>query len=466
MVGTYLDRRHTALMLAVIFIAALMDGLDSSIVSVALPDIGDDLGIDTGTSAWVTIVYLMMLAGLIIPFARVCAEVGVRKMLIVGFAVFSVSSLFCGIFESFPILLASRTLQGIGAAMLGAAAPICCTEHLPVNRLAYGLGIMTIGSSIGYALGPAVGGVIVELISWHWVFLINIPIGLAIIPIVYMAIPRDSEKGGRPQLDIVGTATLFVSMSGAIFALETLAYPDLRIFTIASAVLFVIFGIVFVIWETRCPNPLLKLSMFRDFGFTAVFLCLMLMNFAYITLIYLVPFFSEICVGMSPMQTGLLLFIPSVITATTGLPISKMSDRRGRRPFCIMAGVTVAVTLVLYMILADGMDWIALALVLVPQGLGWAFVGGPMASRLVEHAGGERDMAASMTNEAYYIGGAVGMAVSAMVFTIFSHSDGVDIMDVPASDFVDGFVAACAAALAVAVVVIVLSYVVRDDRIE
>ena len=167
------------MMLAVMFVATLMDGLDGSIVSVALPDIGTALGIDTGTSAWVSIIYMMVLAGLIIPFARVCSNIGVRWILVLGFAIFTVSSLFCGIFDSFPILIASRGLQGIGAAMLAAAGPICCTEHMSRDRLAYGLAVLTIGSSIGYAVGPALGGVIVQFLSWHWVFLINIPIGLS-----------------------------------------------------------------------------------------------------------------------------------------------------------------------------------------------------------------------------------------------------------------------------------------------
>ena len=458
-----LDRKHMTMMLIVMFVATLMDGLDGSIVSVALPDIGESLGIDTGTAAWVTIIYMMVLAGLLIPFARICSNIGVRWVLTIGFAVFTVSSLFCGIFDSFPVLIASRGLQGIGAAMLAAAGPICCTEHMPRNRLAYGLAIITIGSSIGYAVGPALGGVIVELLSWHWVFLINIPIGLAIIPIAYFAIPAASEKKRDANLDLVGAATLFISLSSGIFAIETLAYPELRLYTGIAAVLFAVFAVFFIRWELHHPEPLLKLSMFRAFNFTSVFLCLMFVNVAYMTMIYLGPFYMEICMGLTPMETGALLFIPALITAVTGMPVSKMSDRWGRRPFCIIAGLVTALSLAMYMVFAETMDVFTLCIILIPQGLGWAFVGGPMASRLVEHAGGERDMAASMTNEAYYVGGTIGLALSAMVFTLFSHSDGVDIADVTADAFADGFIAACAVALVFAVAIAVLSYVVRDN---
>lgn len=464
MTGAILEGRRAAMMLAVMFVATLMDGLDGSIVSVALPDIGTALGIDTGTSAWVSIIYMMVLAGLIIPFARVCSNIGVRWILVLGFAIFTVSSLFCGIFDSFPILIASRGLQGIGAAMLAAAGPICCTEHMSRDRLAYGLAVLTIGSSIGYAVGPALGGVIVQFLSWHWVFLINIPIGLAIIPIAYLAIPPGPQNETKSSLDTVGAATLFVSLSSGIFAIETLAYPDLRTYTIIAAIVFAVFAVIFIRCELGHPEPLLKLGMFRDFGFTSVFLCLMFVNVAYMTVIYLVPFFAEICIGLSPMEVGLFLFVPALITAVTGMPVSRMSDRWGRRPFSVIAGLITAATLLAYVLLADGMDVVTFAIIMIPQGLGWAFVGGPMASRLVEHSGDERDMAASMTNEAYYIGGALGLAISAMVFTLFSRSEGVDITDVPASAFTDGFVAACAVGLAFAVAIAILSFVLRDDK--
>ena len=457
-----LDRKHTALMLAVIFFATLMDGLDSSIVSVALPDIGKELGIDTGTASWVSIIYMMILAGLIIPFARICANIGVRGTLVIGFALFTASSFFCGISNSFAMLMVSRGMQGVGAAMLAAAGPICCTEHLPRGKLAYGLAILTIGSSIGYALGPAVGGVIVEMISWNWVFLINVPIGLVVIPLSLIAIPASSQKGGRIDLDIVGTFTLFVAMASGFFAIETVAYPDMRTLSAIAGILFVVFGIWFVMWERKYPSPLIKLEMFRDWGFASIFLCLMFVNVAYMEMIYLVPFYGEICVGLTPMEMGLFLFVPAVITAITGMPVSKMSDRWGRRPFCVLAGLVTGATLLLYVIFAETMDAVTLFIILIPQGLGWAFVGGPMASRLVEHAGEERDMAASLTNEAYYIGGSLGLAISAMVFTVFSRSDGVDIADVLPSAFSDGFVAASIAAAVFAFAIAILSYVLRD----
>ena len=157
-----LDHRHTALMLVVVFVATFMDGLDGSIVSVALPEIGEDLGVDTATSSWVTIIYMMILAGTLVMFARISADTGVRKVMAIGLAVFTAGSLFCGFSTSFWMLIAFRIIQAVGAAMMAAAGPMCCTEHLPPEKLAFGLSVVTIGSSLGFAVGPALGGLIVE----------------------------------------------------------------------------------------------------------------------------------------------------------------------------------------------------------------------------------------------------------------------------------------------------------------
>lgn len=189
-----------AIMLTAIAIAAFMDGLDGSIVSIVLPDIGRSLNVDTDTSSWVTIIYFLVLSALIIPFARISADIGPRRVLAVGFAVFTIGSLFCGLVSSFYPMIATRALQAAGAAAMAAAGPMCCTSHLPPNKLAFGLTLVTIGSSLGFALGPVVGGAIVSGMDWHWIFLINIPVGAAAVPMILWAIPKGAEKGGRPRI--------------------------------------------------------------------------------------------------------------------------------------------------------------------------------------------------------------------------------------------------------------------------
>ena len=459
-----LDHRHTALMLVVVFVATFMDGLDGSIVSVALPEIGEDLGVDTATSSWVTIIYMMILAGTLVMFARISADTGVRKVMAIGLAVFTAGSLFCGFSTSFWMLIAFRVIQAVGAAMMAAAGPMCCTEHLPPEKLAFGLSVVTIGSSLGFAVGPALGGLIVEYTTWHWIFLLNIPIGLAAAPLMLKAVPPSSEKGGRIRLDKTGVVLLFSAIALGTFAVETLSYSDMRVWSASTGVMCLILLAAFVKWERKQEEPLLQLRMFARRDFSAIFLCLMMINLSYMGMLYLIPFFGKICAGMSTLEVGMFLLEAAALTAVFGMPIARWSDRKGRRMFCVAAGLFTALAFFMFAVFADGMTHLIFFAIMIPHGLGWAFTGGPMASRLVEHAGEDRDMASSLTNEAYFIGGAMGTALAAMVFTTFSHSDGIDIAAVSSTAFLDGFVPTAVMCALLAVVLAIISYVVRDGE--
>lgn len=458
-----LDRRHTALMLVAVFAATFMDGLDSSIVSIVLPTIAEDLGVDTATSSWATITYLVVLAGLIIPFARIASQVGVRRILAYGFGIFTVGSALCGLSPSFEVLIASRAVQAVGASMMAAAAPMCCTEHLPFDKLATGMAVVTIGASVGFAMGPVVGGVIAAFTTWHWIFLLNIPIGIVMVPLILKAVPASAETGGRADLDKKGTAILFVGSLVGILGVEMLAYSERRLFSFACIVLCIIILYLFVRVEKKTDVPLLKISMFRNLGFTSIFLCLMLINSAYMGVLYLVPFYGQVVLGHDTLYVGMYMLIAAAITAVIGMPVARWSDRKGRRWFCVTAGAAVTVCFTLYGLWADGMTDLQFLIVVIFQGVGWGFVGGPMASRLVEHAGDERDMASSLMNEAYYVGGALGTAVTAAVFTILSGSEGVDIPDLTSGQFLDGFVPMMIICAAIAAVVLILSFVLKDD---
>ena len=458
-----LDRRHTAMMLVVVFAATFMDGLDGSIVSIVLPTIARDLAVDTATSSWATIIYMLILAGLLVPFARVSAQVGVRKVMAYGLLIFTVGSLLCGFSYSFPVLIACRALQAVGASMMAASGPMCCTEHLPLDKLGFGMSIVTIGACVGFALGPVVGGAISETLDWHWVFLINVPFGIVMTPLMLKGVPASAEKGGKAHVDMLGTVVLFVAVVLGVLGVELLSYRDLRLPSVALMVVCVVLLLVFVRLERNVKEPLLKTSMFRNLGFTSVFLCLMLINAAYMGVLYLVPFYGQIVLGKTALGVGYFLLVAAMLTAFVGMPIAKWSDRAGRRWFCVAAGLVVLVTFALYGIWADGMSDVEFLVICVFQGLGWGFVGGPMASRLVEHAGDERDMASSLMNEAYYVGGALGTAAIAMLFTILSNSEGVDISALVPHVFLDGFVPSMYICAVMAAVVLVLSFVLRDD---
>ncbi len=460
-----LDEKHTTIMLAVVFFATFMDGLDGSIVNVALPTIGSDFGVDTGTVSWVTITYMMVLAGTLVAFAKIATDIGVKKIMICGLAIFTVSSLLCGISTSFIMLIVSRGIQAVGAAMMAATGPMCCVRHLPQSKLAFGLSIVTIGASVGFAMGPAIGGAIVEFVSWHWIFLINIPLGIITIPLMINAIPAGTEEKKPFRLDCLGTVLLLASIMLITFAIETLSHSDMRLWSIVSAVAGVILLAFFVLTERNAIDPLLELSLFRRLDFVSIFLCLMMVNMVFMGIMYLIPFFGQTCLHLNSFETGLFLLLSALVTAILGMPVAKLSDRKGRRPFCIAAGIFAAISFSMYIFFAKDMPLPLLFFCMVVLGLSWACVGGPMASRLVEHAGDQSAMASSLTNEAYYIGGAVGTALVAMIFTISSGTDGVNIDELSEATFLNGYVATAIALTAISILIAVLSFIVKDEKV-
>ncbi|MFA6333650.1 MAG: MFS transporter, partial [Methanoregula sp.] len=179
------DPVRQKLLLGAVALGVVMDGLDGSIVNVALPTMATYFDTDTGTIAWVIITYLLMMAGLLLVFGKLADRGLTKKLFLLGFLIFTIGSAACGIAPSLDVLLAARIVQGIGAAMIAAVAPLLCIRYLPANMLGTALGVIAASASIGFAAGPAIGGILTQYLSWHWIFLVNIPIG--IIGIIFAA---------------------------------------------------------------------------------------------------------------------------------------------------------------------------------------------------------------------------------------------------------------------------------------
>lgn len=458
------DNKRIGWILVVIAVVALMDGLDGSIVNVALPVIAKDFNADTGAVAWVTVTYLIMMAGLIITFARIASNGAIKRVLFYGLIIFTASSFFCGMSVNLEMLLAFRIIQGIGAAMMGAAVPMACVKFLPARNLGLGIGIITLGSSTGFALGPAVGGIITELISWHWIFLINIPLGLIIIGLMVKAIPRDGKYEHR-HLDLQGSALIFSAMLCGIFAIERIAYPEERIYVIVAAVACVVLLILFIFVELRKKEPLLNVRLFKHWRFDAVLVAYLFVNLVYLGMLYLLPFYMYVCMGFSSLTSGMFLLIASSITLIFCIPISKWSDRTQRRSFSVAACLILTLGCLILFLFSDRSSLLPLIAALVCMGLNWALCGGPMGSRIIENVIDEsREMGSSLLNQIIYLGSAVGVSLFAMLFTMGSGSGHMVFTDLPPDVFADGFVFTMMFGVVIAAASAVLSFIVKEPK--
>ena len=270
------DPFRQKLLLIAVGIAVFMDALDGSVVNIALPVIAEEFGTDAGTISWVSVAYLVTVAGLILIFGRFADRGYVKIFFIIGFVLFSAGSVACGISADLTLLIIARVLQGAGAALIAAAAPMLCVKFLPASMLGVSMGVLTAASSVGFAIGPAIGGVITHFLSWHWIFFINIPIGIFAALFAVKIIPR-SAAPGRERIDLTGAVSLFCLMVTGIFALERLAHfgPFHPLFLVPASIC-ILSLIIFCATELRCALPMLNIRVFKNRTLTCIVLAFLI----------------------------------------------------------------------------------------------------------------------------------------------------------------------------------------------
>ena len=461
------DPLHQKLLLSAIALGVVMDGIDGSIVNVALPTMAAYFDRDTGTIAWVIITYLLMMAGLLLVFGRLADRGITKKLFLLGFVIFTLGSAACGIAPSLDILLAARLVQGLGAAMIAAVAPLLCIRYLPPEMLGTALGVIAATSSIGFAAGPAIGGILTQYLSWHWIFLVNIPIGIIGILFAARVIPADEPEDRTISFDFPGAVTLFGAMVFCTFVLEEIAargVTDPLILT-CSALSLVCSGL-FVVRELTTPEPFVNIRIFSKWQFTAVLVAYLLVNVIFMGIIYLLPFYLTREMHFDLATSGLYLLIPPAVIAIVSIPFGQWSDRLGhRRAFAVAACIFVVLYSAIFAILSPGSGIIPLFAGLILMGVAFGIAAGPASSRIIESApGGEAGTGSSLMVTSIYFGGVLGTAIYAMIFTFATADAGgiVAFADLDPSMFMHGFHITMVAGLLLSVLPLVLSAVVPD----
>lgn len=454
------------LLLATIAVSMFLDGLDGTIVNVALPDIAASFGIGTGGTSWVITVYYLMMAGLILIFGRLCDMGALKKILIAGMSVFTLGSLLCGLSPNFTILLASRAFQGIGAAMLAASAVMVGVKHLPKDKIGLSMSLVVLGTSLGVAVGPSLGAVLTQMISWHWIFFINVPVGIAAVILAHKSVPADTglEKG---DVDITGSIILFVAIVSGLFAIERIPSEGLNAIGIAALVLCVVLLAVFCVYEKGKTAPVLKLSLFRNRGFDLATSAYILVNVGIMGVVYILPFFFRKIIGLDAMGCGMLLSLQAISMIACCLVIGKFSDKYGERPFAILACVMMVVCMIIMYTFGQDTSMIVLGAGMLVCGTIWGIGGGPMGARMVDALPDEdRGSGSSMISFIMYFSSALGTALFAGLFGMASGEGSGSISDLDAGAFMDGYGVCLLVAMAIAVAALAVSWALRTEKIQ
>jgi EmrB/QacA subfamily drug resistance transporter len=319
--------------------ATFIVSLDIYIVSISLPTIAHHFDVGTSDVACVMLGYLLVLASTLLVFGKLCDRFGFKKVFSLGFYVFTIGSFLCGVSPTLQMLVCARCLQGLGGAMLVAAGPAMIPRYLPEEHRGWAFGINSTAAGLGMALGAPVGGFITELLTWNWIFLVNVPLGIAAIFFARRVIPSEKppaiSRMKGPSFDVVGALLSFVGLLFLIYALNRGQEAEwASALTISAFLASCVLLVSFVIWEGRCHDPLLDLSLFRIRSFLYATLSSIAALVLYGGSLFLLPFYLVFVKNLSPGMAGLVLMIYAVVYTLVSPLMGRLSDKVSPRILC------------------------------------------------------------------------------------------------------------------------------------
>ena len=410
------DYSRKWLVMSAIAMGIFLATIDGSIVNVALPTLSAELNTDFATVQWVVLIYLLTLTTLQAVVGRLADMYGRKKLYNSGFVVFTVGSLLCGLSPTVGWLIAARVLQGVGGALILALGMAIITDAFPPGERGRALGITGSIVSIGIVTGPTLGGLIIENLSWHWIFFVNVPIGILGTYLAWRNIPHTRPPGGQ-VFDLGGAATLCVFLLSFLLALTT---GQRQGFTSPQALgLFVVavfFLATFIILQRRHPQPIIPPSLFGIELFR-VNIITGLLVFIAIAVIALMPFYLELGLGYSVQQVGLLLAVVPIGLGVTSPISGLLSDRFGSRPISVMGLVVVVASFLLLSTLSAETTAVGFMLRYLPVGIGVGLFQSPNNSAIMGSVPRERlGVSSSLLAITRSMGQTVGFAVLGAVW--------------------------------------------------
>jgi EmrB/QacA subfamily drug resistance transporter len=401
-------------------IGLFMVALDNLVVTTALPVIRADLGSSLADLEWMVNAYTLTFAVLLLTGAALGDRFGRRRLFVIGLAIFTVGSAAAALSPNSGVLILARALQGLGGAIVTPLTLTILSAGVPLERRAVALGAWGGVGGLAVAIGPVVGGAIAQGVSWHWIFWLNVPIGIVAMALAWFRL--EETKGPEGNLDLVGLGLASVGLLGLVFGV---IHGNDRGWTDAQVLGSIIGGAIalvgFFLWEQRASHPMLPLSMFRSRGFSAANGVSFLMYFGMFGSVFLLVQFFQLVQGLKPFDAGLRTLpwtaMPILVAPAMGLLVPRI----GARPI-----VTLGMAL-----LAGGLAWVAAVitptvdyLLLVPgfviSGVGMGMFFAPIANVVLSAVRPDEEGKASGANNAIReVGGVFGVAVLASVFSAY-----------------------------------------------
>ena len=404
--------------LAIVSIGLFMVVLDNLVVSVALPSIRRDLGASIQTLEWTVNAYVLAYAVLLLTGAALGERFGRKRLFILGLALFTASSAAAALAPSVGLLIAARASQGIGAAIVTPLTLTLLADAFPPARRGVALGVWSGISGVAVALGPLVGGGVIQAASWHWIFWINVPIGIALLAAA--ALRLGESRGRSATLDLPGLALSASGLFGIVYGLvraQSLGWTSGEV--VISLAAGVVLTAAFLRHERRAREPMLPLAFFTRRAFAVTNVVSASMYFGMFGSIFFLSQFLQNVLHNTPFQAGVKLLVWTGSIMLVSPLAGYFSERFGSRPFMVAGLALQAVALGWLATLASPtMSYASMIAPFILAGSGMALVFAPAASAVLSSvASFQAGQASGATNAIRELGGVLGVSVLATVFT-------------------------------------------------
>jgi EmrB/QacA subfamily drug resistance transporter len=413
--------------MAAVAMGIFLASIDGSIVNVALPTLVKEFRTDFAIVQWVVLAYLLTLTALLLSIGRLADMFGKKPIYLLGFLVFTIGSVLCVLAPGIYWLVGFRILQAIGATMILALGMAIVTEAFPREERGRALGITGTIVSIGIIIGPAVGGLILDLLSWHWIFLVNLPIGILGILLVVRYVPAIRPPGGQ-RFDFAGAGLLLVGLLAFLFALtigQQVGFLDRTV--LALFILAIIIFASFIAVEFRISQPMIDLRVFRNSQLTINLATGFITFIAIAGATLLMPFYLENLLGYDTRMVGILMAIVPIVAGIVAPISGNLSDRFGTRPISVLG---LSILMIGYYLLSR-LDLSTSArgyiLLFLPIGLGMGIFQSPNNSAVMGTATRDRlGIVSGMLAVTRTLGQTVGIAMVGALWAsrVFALSNG------------------------------------------
>lgn len=451
-----MDLRVNYLLLATALLGTFFSGTATRIVAISMPTVAQSLGTDLLGVSWALLSYQLSNIGLSVIFGRISDLWGREKMFALGFLVFAVSSLLCGFSQTVLQLIVARFVQGVGGAMLQSSSRALASESVTEDLAGRAQGYMTTAHHTGFILGPSIGGLMIDYFSWRWSFFLLAPIGFGGMLLALMNMKR---RQVAPQhypgsVDYLGAALLFAVTTTLVFILDRRTHQ-----LIGSSTKFFLLAVfigslaAFLVHESRAQSPFVNLELFKIRRFSFSVVSLLVVSICYALTSFLMPFYLQDVLRLTPTEVGMLFMAPSILTVALAPVSGYMTDRLGPRIPATAGVVFMIISLAAGGMLRTDSHWLLPTLVIVVGAITNGIFNPANSTAMISMMPKEhRGFASAMNHVTFGFGNVLGVALGGLSMSLaFEYHTGIKTMSLTAENPA-GFVAALNTTFMVAII--------------